>query len=396
MNITSTGPEAGGFALAGVRVKVTLTGTTRITANAGNFWTKIDCADYTGDYTGGHPAGLVGVIELDGTLYSAASAWAVAAGVVGEVRPVVTSSTTNVGGGICGFHAKVFAESSQVDTGSVVGVLVQARGGSASGIGILIQPHTGSAAWTVGLDFDSVYGAITTAIDIGNVTTGISFTGTSATSISISGYTDAAVSASATIVATGKYGMRVADIFTLATEGVHKAISGECTYTPSTSGFATPIGVSGMAALGANFTGGVGYMWGIQGVLSLGTSKTIEEASSVLSALRGVITGTTPTLNAIGIISGLYCDNLCATDLAGTATLEVCFMAGWNSGGSMDTCAYFYGNNDVASIFSFDAFAGTSPAIQACGSPTFSGTCKKLVIKIDGVTYFLVAATSIT
>ena len=177
MYITSDGPEVGGFGLAGVRVKVTLTGTTRITANAGQFWTKIDCTDYTGHYLGGHPTGLSGIIECAGTDRQAGSVYAVMAGVCGEVRPI-TTTTPNLGGVICGLHAKIFAVTSEVTTGSVVGVLVQAIAGSAADIGILIQPHTGGAAWTVGIDIDSVYGPIPTGIDIGTCTTaGIDFTG---------------------------------------------------------------------------------------------------------------------------------------------------------------------------------------------------------------------------
>ena len=176
MYITSTGPAGGGFGLAGMRVKVTLTGTTRITANAGQFWTKIDCVDYTGHYLGGHPTGLSGIIECAGTARNATSTYAVMAGVVGEVRPISTSGNVDLGGVICGLHAKIFGVASEVNTGSVVGLFVQAIAGSAADIGILIQPHTGGAAWTTGIELDSSYGAITTGITIGTCETGIGIT----------------------------------------------------------------------------------------------------------------------------------------------------------------------------------------------------------------------------
>lgn len=175
-----------GLSIAAVRTKVTLTGTTAATAYGAQFWTKINCTDYTGHYLGGHPVGCAGIIECVGTARTAASVYAVMAGVCGEVRPI--SGTVDAGGTICGLHAKVFGTSAQVSVGSVVGVLVQAIGGGASDVGILVQPHV-SASWTVGLDFDSGYGAITTAIDIGTVTTGVSFTGTVTTGIDFTGVT---------------------------------------------------------------------------------------------------------------------------------------------------------------------------------------------------------------
>lgn len=186
-----TAAPSSGLGMALVRVKVTLTGTTRATANAGQFWTKIACTNYTGHYLGGHPTGVSGIIECAGALREAASPYAVMAGVCGEVRPISTAGNVDVGGVICGLHAKIFGESSDVDTGDVVGVFVQAISGSAADIGILVQPHTGGAAWTIGLEFDSSYGPIATGISIGACATEAITTATQAVSIMTASLTNA-------------------------------------------------------------------------------------------------------------------------------------------------------------------------------------------------------------
>ena len=181
MYATSVSPSSG-LGMALIRAKIELTGTTAATANAGQFWTKINCTDYTGHYLGGHPAGLCGIIECVGTARTAPSVYAVMAGVVGEVRPI--SGTVDAGGTICGVHAKVFGTGAQVATGNVVGVLVQSIGSGAADIGILVQPHP-EAGWTTGLKFDASYAAIDTAIDIGTCTTGIIVTGATNLGISV-------------------------------------------------------------------------------------------------------------------------------------------------------------------------------------------------------------------
>ncbi|KKL94661.1 hypothetical protein LCGC14_1862420 [marine sediment metagenome] len=65
-----------------------------------------------------------------------------------------------------------------------------------------------------------------------------------------------AYASSGTFTAGSLFGIRVESIFTLTTTGNHKAISGETTYTPATSGYGSPIGVAAKVSLAGNFTGG--------------------------------------------------------------------------------------------------------------------------------------------
>lgn len=200
---------------------------------------------------------------------------------------------------------------------------------------------------------------------------------------------------SRTWAVSGGQPLAVNSIFTLATVGVHKAIQGTVTYTPATSGYATSIGLAGKVALAGNFTGGTGYMWGVQGQLDLGTSRTINNASSVLAGIRGIISGTTPVLTDADEICAVYADNLCATDMEGLASGQSSLFRGHNAGGKMNNFLHMWGSNNIQNFANLEAVGGVTPMVSG-GGATHGGTIKKIRILIDEVVYYLTASTSVS
>lgn len=309
-----------GLGLAGIRVRVELTGTSAATINAGQFWAKINCDDYTGHYLGGHPTGLSGIIECVGTARTATSQYAVMAGVCGEVRPI--SGTVDAGGVICGLHAKIFGVSSEVTTGDVVGLFVQAIGGSAADIGILIGTHTAGAAWTTGLEFDSTYGAITTAIDIGACATGINITGACSTeAITISTQAVSIMTASLTNAGAGSqlngieiawnttttYGANADYIRGTETFAVEALLSIGTDGTPAVVGAAgSHVGILTNINITAAITGDTDVVGGGYHVVTLSAVPTTDKGviSAVTAYTRNVVTvdGTTEIFGSRSVI----------------------------------------------------------------------------------------------
>ena len=209
--------------------------------------------------------------------------------------------------------------------------------------------------------------------------------------------TSAAIESTLTTGTTGKNGVKVTNIFTLATTGVHKAIEATATYTPATTGYATTIGIAGKASIAAakQLTGGVGYIWGIQGQLDFGTSAVLNNTSSIVAALRGVLTGTTPVMTDILGVSNLYLDNLIATDLTGMSSGESSFIYCANSGKDMD-CAIRVYVPQVSYLFVIDAgtvHGGNPAGPMVTPSATTSGSSVKIKCDIDGTEYYLNAYT---
>lgn len=189
----------------------------------------------------------------------------------------------------------------------------------------------------------------------------------------------------------GKAGLKVADTFTLETAGVHKSVQGDCTYDPDSTGFATAIGVSGMATMasGKSFTGGVGYLWGVQGVLNLGVSSTFNNVSSVFAALRGVVVGTTPVMTEAYGICNLYLDNLCTTSLKGLATGQSSFIYCHMNAGGLDSAIRIYGPA-VTNLFFLDTCENGG---MISDNAETGGTSKKIKVDIDGTTHYVNAYT---
>jgi len=422
MNITSTGLEAGGFGLAAVRVKVVLTGTTKITVNAGQFWTKIACTDYTGDYLGGHPTGLSGIIELAGTERSAAGGYAVMAGVVGEVRPI-TCTTTNLGseGKICGLHAKVFAVAGEVSgTGDIVGVLVQTIGTGAADIGILVQPHV-SSAWTVGLEFDSRLGAITTAIDIGDVTTGIDFTGTVTSGITFSNATITPNTAKDKQAL--EIGGRSSALAIAFTGG-----AGAENFEPIQMNFAFS-GTNPAATSTANiWQGGITHTSGALAALRLKWSDLLTTVSQNCTDIyihqAELKLASSPTISGEVTVLGLVLDGgagsptnsswrviNCTLRGAGTPANSAGIFINQESGcGTVDaairigagatmTSAFRIGTPEYTltptHLFQFPA-DGTSPIAESATSKYHAGTIVRISVLVGGAQYYMLASTAPT
>lgn len=175
----------------------------------------------------------------------------------------------------------------------------------------------------------------------------------------------------------------------VATSGAGKGIDNEVIYDPVTSGHGTPIGLAGKATLatGKEFSGGVGYMWGVQGQLHFEDGATLDEATSIFSALRGVITASgTPVFTDYGGVNGLYVDNLCAIDLAGISAYAFgsALASLQNHGGTLDHAISLRGGNKITNVFHFDTFGGG--AIDA-GTKAGAGTHMRILV--DGVTKYI-------
>lgn len=197
--------------------------------------------------------------------------------------------------------------------------------------------------------------------------------------------------------ASGENRLLIQDTFTLRTAGVHKALQVDVTYTPATSGFATSIPIAGKVSLNGNFTGGVGYCWGIQGQLHFTTDATINNSSSIFAAARAVITAAgTPTFTA-GDVCGLYIDNLVTVNMAASSG-DVSFIRLANHGNgssrsTIDQAIYIYGVK-VTNLFEFNSAIGGGGFVSAFGGTAHGGTIKKVAVTIDGSAYFLLASTA--
>ncbi len=204
-------------------------------------------------------------------------------------------------------------------------------------------------------------------------------------------------SASGSFAVSGGSSIAIDNTFTLATAGVHKGITSTVTYTPATSGLGTSIGVAGKAVLNGTFTGGQGLMFGIQGQMDFTTDATINNSSSIFSALRGVITAAgSPTFTA-GDVCGLYIDNLVTNEMAASSgDISLIRIANHGNGSSrstIDSAIYVYGVK-VTNLFEFNSAIGGGGFVSAFGGTAHGGTIKKVAVTIDGSTYFLLASTA--
>lgn len=183
------------------------------------------------------------------------------------------------------------------------------------------------------------------------------------------------------------HGLHIEHTFTLATSGALKSLQIEQTYQPASGGYATPIPIVGKVTLGedAEFTGGQGAMYGVQGQLHLADGATLNNASSVFAALRGVITGAgTPVFTALDTLAGIYVDNLCATDMHGVAARGASLASFQNHGGWLDDAVLLRGNNKITNLLNLITFGG-----GCIGSGAKSGSGKYFKCEIDGTTHYL-------
>lgn len=193
---------------------------------------------------------------------------------------------------------------------------------------------------------------------------------------------------------TGYYGVRAITTFSLATAGVHKAISGEVLYTPATTGFATSIGVAGKATLNAKgMSGGTGYMWGVQGQLDFAAGSTY--ASSQLAAGRFVMTEAGAVTYTSGNIACIYADNLITSPLADECSGDCDLIRIANHGGKLDHAINVYGPN-VTYLFNLNGCATAGCVSAGTANDVHGGTGKRVKINIDGTSYYFLASTTPT
>ena len=120
------------------------------------------------DLTSGIYTGVQGYLEMAGT-HSAKTGSTFSA--LSASVEIATALTIDSGGEMAGVHVETTGAGTITNNGTCAGVL--------------IDKASGAASWPVGIDInDSI-----TAIDIGDATTGIAFTGTCATGIDLSGGT---------------------------------------------------------------------------------------------------------------------------------------------------------------------------------------------------------------
>jgi len=183
------------------------------------------------------------------------------------------------------------------------------------------------------------------------------------------------------------HGLHVEHTFTLATSGALKSLQIEQTYQPASGGYATPIPIVGKVTLGedAEFTGGQGAMYGVQGQLHFADGATLNNASSVFAGLRGIISKAgTPVFTAFDTIACIYCDNLCATDMHGVGAKGSALASFQNHGAWLDSALVLRGNNKITNLLQLITFGG-----GCIGNGAKSGSGKYFACLIDGVTHYL-------
>ncbi|KKK52360.1 hypothetical protein LCGC14_3105700, partial [marine sediment metagenome] len=191
----------------------------------------------------------------------------------------------------------------------------------------------------------------------------------------------------ATLALATNEGIKVDFTFSLATTGGLNGIESNMDYEPAgDSGYATPVGIVGRATLkaGMTFTGGQAGMEGVRGHLAFEDGAILNQASSIFTGLRGVITKSgTPVFTAFDTIACLYCDNLCATNMAGIAsTYGSALISLQNHGGTLDAGIIIRGGNKLSAIFKFVTCGGV------INSGVKSSGAKNIKVNIDGTVYY--------
>ncbi len=168
-------------------------------------------------------------------------------------------------------------------------------------------------------------------------------------------------------VAVAGHGIHLDYVWTYATSGAFKAVVSELSYEPVQGGYGTPIAVVGKVSLGegAEFTGSQGAMYGVQGQLNFMDGATVNDATSIFAALRGVITSEgTPVFTTASVIAGLYIDNLCAVDITG-GQFGSALAALTNHGSAIDHAIFIYGERVGAEITNLFSIQGDTDFITA-------------------------------
>lgn len=192
-----------------------------------------------------------------------------------------------------------------------------------------------------------------------------------------------------TATASGTNGILVSNTFTLGTTGVHKGIQSDVTYA---AGYATPIGVAGKVSLTGAFTGGVGYIWGVQGQVDFGASSTYNCAGGQVAAVRAVLTTGGGTFQA-GNIACIYADNLITSTMTGTTgTVDLMRLA--NHGGAIDNAIEIRCPN-TTNLFYLDGGTTAGP-VTTTTNTTPSGTIYLLKVLIGSDTCYMFASTGTT
>lgn len=190
-------------------------------------------------------------------------------------------------------------------------------------------------------------------------------------------------------VAVAGFGVKVDHIWTYATAGAFKNIQSELEYAPVQGGYGTPIAVVGKTSLGAaaEFTGSQGAFYGVQGQINFKNGATLNQASSIFAALRGVITSEgTPVFTAADTVAGLYCDNLCAVDLRGVGVDNGSAFASFqNHGGGIDHLIHVHGSglSPITNLFSIRGVPGF------VSSGTAAGAAAKMQMLWGADTYYI-------
>ncbi len=176
---------------------------------------------------------------------------------------------------------------------------------------------------------------------------------------------------------------------TLATSGGFYGLESDVLYDPATTGWATPVGIVGRVTLNdaKTHTGGQAGMEGVRGHIAFNNTATLNSANSIYCGIRAVITATgTPVFTDYGGLSCIYCDNLCAIDMAGLSSYEFgsCLISAQNHGGTMDHAISLRGGNKITNVFHFDTFGG-----GAIDAGTKGGAGTHMRILVDNVTKYI-------
>jgi hypothetical protein len=167
-----------------------------------------------------------------------------------------------------------------------------------------------------------------------------------------------------------------------ATPGTIRAIRGQMIETATVMTSGNLVGVRGeVDYVGASG----GFLYGVQGkLIPTGTLS----GSSWNAALFGQFDLSASTLNA-GQIAGVWAD-MGASGGTFTSVAGARMFAGTNTIASLTLNSMIYLYGKASSLFELAGDAGT---YITAGAATPSGTIKKIAMTIDGVVYYLIAAT---
>ena len=199
----------------------------------------------------------------------------------------------------------------------------------------------------------------------------------------------------------GYSGVRNVSSFSLTAAGVHKGIQSDVTY--NVTGRATSIGVAGKVILGgsADFTGGAGYMWGVQGQMHFTDGCTINNEGSVWAGGRFVLTedsGAGGWTHTDGHLCVVLIDSLLESSVTlSTGQKSLLRIGNWGQQSNFctfDSTFHVYGRHTDHLFYFFDCDAADSFITAETSDPSGEQTHKiKVYLNNGSLTRYIMLYT---